>query len=291
MPADKPTDKVELSDLRREIDAIDDALHDLLMRRVTLTGRVAASKPSDGVALRPAREAEILRRLVGRHEGRFPKAVVARIWREIISANTALQGPFAIAVVASRAADAEIDDALVGVARAHYGALTPIQCYETATSVLRAVTDGRATAGLLPLPTVEESDPWWRFIAQAGSGGPRIVARLPFAPGAPPAAEGLVVSTAPNQATGRDRSYLVIETDGELSRSTLKRRLSAAGLEALDLQSAGGQLLVEVEGFVAPDSEALAAVAGAAGGVARALSIGGYAIPFTAAELAETAQP
>jgi len=119
VPADKPTDKVELSDLRREIDAIDDALHDLLMRRVTLTGRVAASKPSDGVALRPAREAEILRRLVGRHEGRFPKAVVARIWREIISANTALQGPFAIAVVASRAADAEIDDALVGVARAH----------------------------------------------------------------------------------------------------------------------------------------------------------------------------
>jgi chorismate mutase/prephenate dehydratase len=283
-----PADKSELADLRREIDAIDDALHDLLMRRVTLTGRVAASKPSSGVPLRPAREAEILRRLVARHSGPFPKAVVARIWREIISANTALQASFAIAVLASRASDAAVDDALVGVAREHYGALTPIQSFETASSVLRAVSDGRATAALLPLPTVEATEPWWRLIARdvtpGGGAVPRIVARLPFAPGATPAQEGLVVSLAPHQPSGSDRSYLVIETDGEVSRSTLKKRLATAGLEALDMQSAGGQQLVEVAGFVAPDSDALAAVAGAEG-IARALAIGGYAIPFTAAEL------
>ena len=282
-----PADKSELAEIRREIDAIDDALHDLLMRRVTLTGRVAASKPSSGVPLRPAREAEILRRLVARHSGPFPKAVVARIWREIISANTALQASFAIAVLASRASDAAVDDALVGVAREHYGALTPIQSFETASSVLRAVSDGRATAALLPLPTVEDAEPWWRLIARGATPGaavPRIVARLPFAPGSPPAQEGLVVSLAPHQPSGSDRSYLVIETDGEVSRSTLKKRLAAAGLEALDMQSAGGQQLVEVEGFVAPESDALAAVAGAEG-IARALAIGGYAIPFTAAEL------
>ncbi len=280
-----PADKTELADIRREIDAIDEALHDLLMRRVTLTGRVAASKPGDGVALRPAREAEILRRLIGRHGGPFPKAVVARIWREVISANTALQGSFAIAVLASRAEHALVDDALVGVAREHYGALTPIQSFETASSVLRAVSDGKATAALLPLPSTEESDPWWRLIARRGPDVPRIVARLPFAPGSMPAREGLVVSLAPNQATGHDRSYLVIETAGELSRSTLKRRLAAAGLKPLDMQSWNGQQLVEVEGFVAPDSAALDAVAGTEG-IAQAVAIGAYAVPFSLAELA-----
>lgn len=284
-----PADKIELADLRREIDAIDDALHDLLMRRVTLTGRVAASKPAGGVALRPAREAEILRRLIGRHSGPFPKAVVARIWREIISANTSLQGSFAIAVLASRAEDADVDDALVGLAREHYGTLTPVQSYETATSVLRAVADGRATAALLPLPSIEEAEPWWRLIAHRSSVGsppvPRIVARLPFAPGLAPVREGLVVSLAPNQATGQDRSYLVIETDGELSRSTLKRRLATAGLEVVDMQSWNGQQLVEVEGFVEPDSSAVDAVAGTEG-VTRALVIGGYAVPFAPAALA-----
>jgi len=284
-----PADKSELADLRREIDAIDDALHDLLMRRVTLTGRVAASKASGTGALRPAREAEILRRLLGRHSGPFPKPVVARIWREIISANTALQDNFAIAVLASRATDAAVDDALVGVAREHYGTLTPIQCFETASSVLRAVSDGKATAALLPLPTVDDSDPWWRLIARPSTPGaaevPRVIARLPFAPGSRPAQEGLVVSLAPNQATTRDRSYLVLETDGEISRSTLKKRLLAAGLKPLDMQGWNGQHLVEVEGFVAAESEALASVAGAEG-IARAVAIGAYAVPFTAAELA-----
>jgi chorismate mutase-like protein len=80
LPADKPS----LADLRREIDRIDDALHDLIMRRAELTAGVAASKPGGSGTVRPAREAAILRRLVARHKGSFPRAIVARIWREII---------------------------------------------------------------------------------------------------------------------------------------------------------------------------------------------------------------
>ena len=75
-----------LDDLRREIDEIDDEMHDLLMRRTTVVDAIGALKKSDGVpAIRPGREATILRRLITRHEGKFPRALVVRIWREILS--------------------------------------------------------------------------------------------------------------------------------------------------------------------------------------------------------------
>jgi len=276
-------DQPQLADLRREIDSIDDALHDLLMRRVTLTAGVAASKGATP-PIRPAREAAILRRLVARHSGPFPRAVVVRIWREIIAANTLLQGHFAVAVLGSRERDA-----LADLAREYYGQFTPLQLFETPQSVLRAVTDGRATVALLPLPTAEDREPWWRLIARPGAGTPRVIARLPFAQVSPPASEGLAVSLAPNEATGRDHSYMVIETEGELSRSAIARRFESAGLKALEIQTweSGGlrQHLVEVAGFVTAEAPEAAALA-AADDIAMAVPIGSYALPLTAAELA-----
>lgn len=70
-----------LQSLRRQIDRIDDQLHDLIMARAALVEQVAAAKPDSGVPLRPGREAEILRRLIARHAGRFPKGALVRIWR------------------------------------------------------------------------------------------------------------------------------------------------------------------------------------------------------------------
>lgn len=276
-------DNTALADLRREIDAIDDALHDLIMRRFTLTGQIAASKATGSLALRPAREAQILRRLVARHEGALPRAIVVRLWREIISANTALQGSFAIAVVGRRE-----DDKLALVAREHYGWLTPVQVYETASSVLRAVTDGTASVALLPLPSREDVEPWWRLIARAGKETPRIIARLPFAQPAVPEVEALAVSRAPNEATGQDRSFLVLEASGELSMSTIRRRLQAAGLEVLDIQNWGEGAhrlhLVEVEGFLAEDAPTLEDLV--AEEIEQAFVVGGYAVPLSARELA-----
>ncbi|MEN9499161.1 MAG: hypothetical protein RIS83_980, partial [Pseudomonadota bacterium] len=60
-----------LQALRAEIDALDDAMHDLLMRRAAVVARMAASraKTGGGSPLRPGREAAVLRRLLGRHQG------------------------------------------------------------------------------------------------------------------------------------------------------------------------------------------------------------------------------
>src|SRR5262249_5120954 len=135
-----------LDDLRREIDEIDDEMHDLLMRRTTLVEAIGAVKKSDGVpAIRPGREAKILRRLIARHAGKFPRAPSVRIGREILSGTTRIQVDFAVAVHVPESAPGLWD-----VARDHYGSLTPMTAFSTASQVLRAVTEGGASVGVLP---------------------------------------------------------------------------------------------------------------------------------------------
>src|SRR5207248_152828 len=57
-----------LAELRREIDRIDQAMHGLLMERGEIIDRLIAAKQTQetGSAFRPAREAEMMRRLVER---------------------------------------------------------------------------------------------------------------------------------------------------------------------------------------------------------------------------------
>src|SRR5713101_5897689 len=71
--SDIPSD---LEQLRRRIDEIDDRLQDLLVERINIVSRVAAHKRGgDGLAAhQPAREAEIIRRLISRNHGPFPPA-------------------------------------------------------------------------------------------------------------------------------------------------------------------------------------------------------------------------
>ena len=59
-----------LAALRAELDGIDDAMHDLLMRRAACVEEVARSGKRS--ALRPGREASIIRRLLARHQGALP---------------------------------------------------------------------------------------------------------------------------------------------------------------------------------------------------------------------------
>src|SRR6185312_4896735 len=88
-----------LDDLRRRIDEIDDQVHDLLMQRTRIVEAVAAAKKGNSIpALRPGREAVILRRLAGRHNGPFPRSALVRMWREMLAATVGMQTKFAVAV-------------------------------------------------------------------------------------------------------------------------------------------------------------------------------------------------
>src|SRR5882762_4320708 len=87
-----------LTDLRRDIDRIDEAVHGLLMERGDIIDRLIAVKQTQetGSAFRPAREADMMRRLVDRHRGILPLDTVESIWRVIIATFTYVQSPFSV---------------------------------------------------------------------------------------------------------------------------------------------------------------------------------------------------
>ena len=286
--------KSNLDSLRQEIDEIDSALHDLLMRRSEVTAEVGEAKRAAGATgqfLRPGREALVLRRLVERHQGSFPKPVLVRLWREIFAAATAQQGPFSICVLSGRGADGLRD-----LARSHFGTLTPIGERGSAQRVITAVSEGEAQVGVLPLPE-DGDDGWWRHLLGQSAETPRIVARLPFAE-TPRGAEGaanesraLAIGFCSMEATGDDRSFLVADSSKEISRSSLRGKLEAADLNVVELIGAENtpgrwMYLVEVEGCVYPKDPRLTALADKAQETGIDLrAIGGYAVPLSAAAL------
>src|SRR6201981_4230686 len=100
MPQTKPSHPTDtsLDELRREIDRIDEAMHRLLIDRGEIIDRLIAVKQTQetGSAFRPAREADMMRRLVERHKGILPLDTAESIWRVIIASFTYVQAPFSV---------------------------------------------------------------------------------------------------------------------------------------------------------------------------------------------------
>ena len=169
------TDKNKLEALRREIDAIDDSIQDLITQRTKVVEIVRNAKRDQKIKIKPTREAQILYRLMDRHTGPFPKKELARIWRELIIATRRFEGPFSVAV--------SVPEGELGywnMARDQYGAFTPMTGHDSSRSVIEAVRNQEATVGILPLPRIDDDDPWWRFLVSKAPETPRIIARLPF---------------------------------------------------------------------------------------------------------------
>jgi chorismate mutase-like protein len=280
-----------LDDLRREIDEIDDEMHDLLMRRTKVVDAIGALKKSDGLpAIRPGREAAILRRLMARHDGKFPRALVVRIWREILSGTTRLQVDFAVAVHVPESAPGLWD-----LARDHYGSCTPMTAFGTASQVLRAVTEGGASVGVMPLPQDGDAEPWWPHLVSTDMQTPRVIARLPFASPGNARAGGLhalAIGRGAPEPTGADRSLLVIHTNREISRTRLFSALKTGGLEPNFLAAVASAPdaaanLIEFESLISAEDALLQkALVPLGAAVDRVSFLGSYARPLTAEELA-----
>lgn len=248
--AERPfTDAAELAALRAEIDTLDDALHDLVMRRAGIVARLAESRAKGaGPSLRPGREAAILRRMLARHTGPLPRSALVRLWREIFASSIAMQASFTVVA----AADNDHAEAVMRLTRAHFGGgTTPVRAVTTVGQALAALLSGEAAIATLPAPEPEEREEaaWWvRFDANSL----QVTARLPFL--AEPGGAGvMVVSPTPPDPSGRDRTLLRIELTADFSHARLTRLLADAGIPAhsLQIRRTGEQALAlaEVAGF------------------------------------------
>lgn len=201
----------QLSDIRREIDRIDEAMHLLLMERGAVIDRLIAVKRTSqtGSAFRPAREADMMRRLAARHQGRLPLATAEHLWRTIIATFTHVQSPFTLHV--EQGADAM---AMHDLARFHVGFDVPLEGHATAGRVVGAVAESVGDLGLIRLDP-EPAAAWWETI---GEGGPQVMARLPFfgANGHPAGAPALVLAR-PGDAWPSDVSVWAVVDEGDVA--------------------------------------------------------------------------
>ncbi len=290
LPDDPPSPEGwpnDLAPLRAELDRIDNALHDLLMPRAEVVGQVAASasKANSTVALRPGREAAIIRRLLGRHRGRLPKQAVVRLWRELLAATTAMQGPFSVAVC-----ETDPGRSFTQAAREQFGALTPLHIHPTSTESLADLRAGTAQAAVLSMPTETESaeQAWWTALLHQDRPHLYVVGRLPFwsprAEGAP-GAQALVVAAIPPDPSGSDRSLIGLEPALDTDRARLAAVLADTGLAPLAILlrrepgAAAAHVLVEVEGYLTEADPRLAQLAPDL--VRPPVLLGGYAIPVS----------
>ena len=240
-----------LATLRREIDSIDEKLHDLLMRRAEIVGEVGRQKASaGGPTFRPAREAQLLRRLLARHSGALPPSVVVRLWCEIVAASTRLQGDFSVAC--SPNGD---DCGALRLAQSRFGLDANVSRLASLDQVVLAVGRGDATVGIVPLAHGSDGPDWW-----AGPNlhdGVFVVARLPwFVYDAQPETGGYVLGTTTPEESGDDRSVFTFTSANDVSRGKLAEMAAAHGLEigeqaVFDRDDVAGRVhLVDVSGFL-----------------------------------------
>jgi chorismate mutase len=232
-----------LADLRHEIDRIDETMHDLLMERGEIIDRLIAVKQTQesGSAFRPAREAEMMRRLVDRHAGILPLDTAESIWRVIISTFTYVQAPFSVHADLS-AGDAAMRDST----RFHFGFTVPFVAHMGASSVVAAVSDSKGDLGLVPAFAVAGAGAWWN--ALEFDAAPKIIARLPFVDRAdhPAAVPVFVVSRAAPEAMVKEVEVWSVRVAG-WSKSAAQAIGSLAEVIAVpDRAFDGAALLVSV---------------------------------------------
>jgi chorismate mutase/prephenate dehydratase len=290
------TNEEKLLELRKQIDEIDRSIHDLIQRRTRVVAGVREIKKNAAVKIRPAREAEILYRLCADHASPFPKRELCRIWREMIVATLSFEGPFSVAVFHPEEVPGYWD-----LARDQYGTFTPMQRFTSARAVVEAVRDQQATVGVLPFPSRDRNEPWWRYLVSEAADAPKVICRLPFIPGAnshDKDLDALVICPVAQEQTGRDRSLLAVETEADIGFPPIENALSQAGFAAAFHQlwhdpsrPPGWTYLIEAFGFIEPDGRQMARLKDALGGrVSRIVHLGGYGTPLGVAEL-ETPPP
>jgi chorismate mutase len=269
-----PPSPPSLADLRQEIDTIDAQMHSLLMQRGDIIDRLIQVKQTQevGSAFRPAREADMMRRLVQRHRGILPLDTVESIWRVIISTFTYVQAPFSVH------ADISIGESLMrDSARFHFGFTVPYVSHFSAPAAVEAVAKSKGDLALVSATSSHE--PWW--IALEKEGAPKIIARLPFVERAdhPAALPVFVVSRVADSAMVTEVEMWSVRVSGWNTDIALALSPLAEIVAVPDTAIDGAALLVSVAAGQLEKIKAALVEAGAS--VRSSALVGSHATRYT----------
>jgi len=152
--------EAKLNKLRTEIDAVDDALLELIRKRARLASEVGEHKQDRGNApfYVPSREASIIRRVLARnaeaaasdHQTKIPDEAIHGIYREIIGACLALEHPMTVAYLGPAGTFSHT------AATRQFGATPTYMACGSLDMVFDEVESGRATYGVVPVENAFE---------------------------------------------------------------------------------------------------------------------------------------
>ena len=146
------------------------------MERGEIIDRLIAVKQTQetGSAFRPAREADMMRRLVDRHKGILPLDTAESIWRVIIATFTYVQAPFSVHadLSAGDAHDARLARASISASRCRSCRIWARRAWS------RRCRNRRAISAWCRPSRCAGGGAWWN--ALEFDAAPKIIARLPF---------------------------------------------------------------------------------------------------------------
>ena len=244
-----------LDAVRARIDAIDANILALVEERAGLAREVAAAKAAAGdadkFALRPGREAALLRKLLATPRQSARPGLVVRIWRELIGDSLSRQGPFHGAVFGGKDPARTLE-----FARNRLGTAPPLRMVAKPEDALAAA---RTPGGVAVLAL--EGGWWGRLLAEPGL---KVFAALPCLAGWGPL-NALCVAAVEVEPTGSDNTYWV--TDAAGPAASVIEALGRDGVAADFLAESGGLKLFSLMGYYMPGDERLSRAPGRLSGV------------------------
>jgi len=139
----------DIEKLRRDIDALDDELLQLLHRRASLASRIGARKPA-GSAYRPERESQILRRVSQAAQGPLAPERVSAVFREVISACRGLEEAIRVSYLGPEGTFSE------QAVRKHFGAAVEAVPVQTVDDAFRRCESGAVQFTVVPVENSTE---------------------------------------------------------------------------------------------------------------------------------------
>ena len=237
-------------DIQKKIEDIDTKLYKLLMQRAELVKENPYPVRIENLL---GQEAKGIRRMLKYHTGDFPEYVVAKIWREILSASANMKEKLKIAVYGD-----EKDGSILHQVQEHFGSYVSITILSSYSQVFNLVSTREADIAIIPSDNNEMNDqPWWNALsADKNKESLNIVAKLPFIRSAniTQENEAYVLALLPSDASGIDNSLFAVETEINVSHSTITETFNTLGFaEAKLVMSVNKEdtkySLVEVKGF------------------------------------------
>lgn len=141
----------DLSQLRREIDAVDRTILEKLNERARLVQQVGDHKRARGAPIYSAgRERDLVARLVGENAGPFPDAGLRSVFREIISATRSLEAELRVAYLGPQGTYCHL------ATRGQFGDQAQLCEVPTIADVFGAIETGAADLGVVPVENTIE---------------------------------------------------------------------------------------------------------------------------------------